>query len=152
MELVSVAPLLTSVTGNVRKVQSRQGTLRSSLEQATRFLTGSACGLLQDSLVFYGTLCLKMREPSLNETDAPPRRRSLTLATPQKSFLCISDFARAGFFLLKGKQNFFVVFCSERAGGGAFRTSLGRLGIPPPNPLLPSRPRTRGQVFCLRGG
>ena len=93
-----------------------------------------------------------MREPSLNETDAPPRRRSLTLATPQKSFLCISDFARAGFFLLKGKQIFFVVFCSERAGGGAFRTSLGRLGIPPPNPLLPSRPRTRGQVFCLRGG
>jgi len=29
---------------------------------------------------------LKMREPFLSETDAPPRRRSLTLATPQKIF------------------------------------------------------------------
>jgi hypothetical protein len=46
----------------------------------------------------------------------PARRRSLQLATQQKSFLCISDFARAGFFLLKGKENFFVGFCSERAG------------------------------------
>ena len=46
----------------------------------------------------------------------PPRRRSLALATQQKSFLCISDFARAGFFLLKGKENFFAGFCSQRAG------------------------------------
>ncbi|MBU4347431.1 hypothetical protein KKF23_02635, partial [Patescibacteria group bacterium] len=37
--------------------------------------------------VQFGALCLKMREPSLNETDAPPRRRSLSLATPHKSFL-----------------------------------------------------------------
>ncbi|MBF8280971.1 MAG: hypothetical protein HW383_744 [Candidatus Magasanikbacteria bacterium] len=37
----------------------------------------------------FSALCLKMREPSLSETDAPPRRRSLTLATPQKSFLHI---------------------------------------------------------------
>src|SRR3989344_8122741 len=50
----------------------------------------------QNHEVQFGALCLKMREPSLSETDAPPRRRSLTLATPQKSFLCISDFARAG--------------------------------------------------------
>jgi hypothetical protein len=28
----------------------------------------------------------------------PPRRRSLMLASQQKSFLCFSDFARAGFF------------------------------------------------------
>src|SRR3990170_6378160 len=37
--------------------------------------------------VQFGALCLKMREPFLSEIDAPPRRRSLTLATPQKSFL-----------------------------------------------------------------
>jgi len=36
-----------------------------------------------------------MREPFLNETDAPPRRRSLTLATQQKSFLYIFYFAPA---------------------------------------------------------
>jgi len=42
----------------------------------------------------------------------PPRRRSLTLASQQKSFLCFSDFARAGFFLLKGKENFFAGLCS----------------------------------------
>src|SRR3989344_1057996 len=49
----------------------------------------------------------------LNETRPrkPPRRRSLTLASQQKSFLCISDFARARFFLLKGKENFFAGFC-----------------------------------------
>jgi len=41
----------------------------------------------------------------------PPRRRLLTLASQQKSFLRISDFARAQFFLLKGKENFFAGFC-----------------------------------------
>jgi len=45
----------------------------------------------------------------------PPRRRSLPLAAQQKSFLCISDFVRAGFFLLKGKENFFAGLCSDRA-------------------------------------
>jgi len=39
-----------------------------------------------------------MREPSLNETDAPPRRRSLTLATPQKNFRYDFGFARATSF------------------------------------------------------
>jgi hypothetical protein len=39
---------------------------------------------------------------------------------------------RAGFFLLKGKENFFAGFCSEQAGGGA--QTLGRGGIPPPTP------------------
>jgi len=73
-----------------------------------------------------------MREPILSErTDAPPRRRSLTLASQQKSFVRISDFARARFFLprlrrpacalhagrgfggqVKGKENFFADFCS----------------------------------------
>jgi len=33
-----------------------------------------------------------------------------------KSFVRISDFVRGRFFLLKGKQNFSLVFCSERAG------------------------------------
>jgi hypothetical protein len=42
----------------------------------------------------------------------PPRRRAGNRHAPQKSFLCISDFARARFFLLKGKENFFAGFCS----------------------------------------
>jgi len=37
-----------------------------------------------------------LREPFLNKTEIDsPRRRSLTLASQQKSFLCFSDFARA---------------------------------------------------------
>jgi hypothetical protein len=53
-----------------------------------------------------------LREPFLNETATDsPRRRSLTLASQQKSFLCFS-FVRAGFVLLKGKENFFAGFCS----------------------------------------
>ena len=47
-----------------------------------------------------------------------PRRRSLTLASQQKSFLRIS-FARAGFFLLKGTENFLLASASSDAGGGA---------------------------------
>jgi len=58
------------------------------------------------AVIFY-----TLREPFLNETADSPRRRSLTLASQQKSFLCFS-FARAGFFLLKGKENFFAGFCS----------------------------------------
>jgi len=58
------------------------------------------------AVIFY-----TLREPFLNETADSPRRRSLTLASQQKSFLCLS-FARAGFFLLKGKENFFAGFCS----------------------------------------
>src|SRR3989338_7030631 len=80
-----------------------------------------------------GALCLKMREPSLNETDAPPRRRSLTLATPQKSFRYDFGFARARFFPRKGKEKFFAGLCSDRAGGGA-SLRLCRLGIPPLHP------------------
>jgi len=44
--------------------------------------------------VFIGALCLKMREPFLNETDAPPRR-SLPLATQQKSFLFLLEEKRS---------------------------------------------------------
>src|SRR3989344_1870172 len=66
----------------------------------------------------------------------PPRRRAGNRHAPQKSFLCISDFARADFFLLKGKENFVVLLCSDEQGGGLglFLISLGRGGIPPPNP------------------
>ena len=56
----------------------------------------------------------------LNETRPrkPPRRRSLTLASQQKRFLCISDFARARFFFLKGKENFFAGWRVVASGGG----------------------------------
>jgi hypothetical protein len=68
----------------------------------------------------------------LNETRPrkPARRRSLSLATQQKSFLRISDFARAGFFLLKGKENFFAGFCSQRAGGRGFAAGSGAAEFP----------------------
>jgi len=80
----------------------------------------------------------------LNETADSPRRRSLTLASQQKSFLCFS-FARAGFFLLKRKENFFAGFCSERAGGGA--GTLGRGGIPPTPPFRRAL-ASAGEIFC----
>ena len=74
----------------------------------------------------------------------PSHRRAGNRHAPQKSFLCFSRFARARFFLLKGKENFFVLLCSDEQGGGdGLCLSLGRGGIPPPNPLLPPRPRTR---------
>src|SRR3990167_7300767 len=92
-----------------------------------------------------GALCLKMREPSLNETDAPPRRRSLTLATQQKSFLRIFYFARARFFLLKGKENFFAGFCSERAGWRGFASARARRNSP--HTPLPPRPRLGWPFF-----
>jgi len=53
---------------------------------------------------------------------------------------------RPRFFLLKGKENFFAGFCSERAGGGA---SL-RLGIPPLNP--PAEPPSRESLICSADG
>jgi len=45
--------------------------------------------IFQLAVIFY-----TLREPFLNETADSPRRRSLTLASQQKSFLCFS-FARA---------------------------------------------------------
>ncbi len=104
-------------------------------------------------------LCLKMREPFLparqspkgdggNETDAPPRRRELTLATPQKSFLCISDFARDQFFLLKGKQNFSLSVCSLRAGRRGFASTRARRNSPLEPPFRVAL--AGGQVFRPR--
>jgi len=69
-------------------------------------------------------------EPTLSkipELRKLSRHRSLTLAPPQKSFVCDFDFVRAGFFLLKGKQNFSVAFCSKRAGGGAGKAIAERV-------------------------
>src|SRR3989344_1750500 len=73
-----------------------------------------------------------MREPFLSEIDAPPRRRSLTLATPQKRFLRIFCFARSRFFLIKEKEIFFAGLCSERAGrrGFAFRAGGQKFSSP----------------------
>ncbi|MDE2439281.1 MAG: hypothetical protein KGN01_07880 [Patescibacteria group bacterium] len=87
-----------------------------------------------------------MREPFLNETaNDSPRRRSLTLASQQKSFLCFS-FARAGFSLLKGKENFFAGFCSERAGRrGCPQFDFARARRNSPHTPLPPRPRFGGE-------
>jgi len=76
----------------------------------------------------------------------------------RKTFFTIFDFARAQhFFLLKGK-NFFVVFCSERAGGraGSFfllgRGIMGCRGKEGGKKIL-FRPACRRQAFCpIRAG
>ena len=86
--------------------------------------------------------------------DAPPSRRSLTLATPQKSFLYIFYFARPIFFL-KGKENFFAGLYSKRAGrrvrslSACWRTSA-RARRNSPHALLPPRPRLGWRNFWRR--
>jgi len=53
-----------------------------------------------------------------NSASPEPKRSPAALLVqsrvPQKSFLCFS-FARAGFFLLKGKENFFAEQRAKRA-------------------------------------
>jgi len=48
--------------------------------------------------VQFCALCLKMREPSLSETDAPPRRRSLRSLFRKKVFFTFFNLARDFFF------------------------------------------------------
>ena len=79
----------------------------------------------------------------------PPRRRSLTLASQQKSFLCFS-FARAGFFLLKGKENFFAGFCSQRAGRRDWPLFFEREWRNSPHTPLPPFPFGDGRNFWRR--
>ena len=64
----------------------------------------------------------------------PSRRRAGNRHAPQKSFLCISGFVRARFFLLKGKENFFVLLCSDEQGGGLGLSFLQEHGGIPPTP------------------
>ena len=79
----------------------------------------------------------------------PPRRRSLTLAAPQKNTPCSFHFARAGlvvslsnpFFLLKGKENFFAGFCSQRARRRGWPLFFARTRRNSPHTPLPPRPR-----------
>ena len=88
----------------------------------------------------------------LNETRPrkQARRRSLPLATQQKSFLCISDFARAGFFLLKGKENFFAGFCSQRAGRRDWPLFFARTRRNSPHTPLPPCSCGDGRKFWRR--
>src|SRR3989338_1079737 len=83
---------------------------------------------------------------SPNPPRKPPRRRAGTRHAPQKSFLCFSRFARDRFFLprlrrgfdgqVKGKENFFVLLCSDEQGGGdGLCLSLGRAEFLPPHPV-----------------
>ena len=82
---------------------------------------------------------------SLSETDAPPRRRSLFR---KKVFFAIFDFARARFFLLKGKENFFAGLCPERAGRRGFASARARRNSP--HTPLPLHPRLGWQNFLRR--
>ena len=95
--------------------------------------------------VQFCALCLKMREPSLSETDAPPRRRSLRSLFRKKVFFAIFYFARPRFFLLKGKENFFAELCSCRAGRRGFASARERRNSP--HTPLPPRPRFRRRFF-----
>src|SRR3989344_6664082 len=136
--MVGLYPLKVAI--NVRIVSPQPGNtnIRGCLAAPPR-------GTLSDS---YNVAIPPGQNPNFLSNESrrmkPPRRRSLTLAAPQKNTLCSFHFARAGFFLLKGKECF-AWLCSERAGGGAglFLYSLGRLGIPPPQPH-PAEPSSRG--------
>jgi len=90
----------------------------------------------------------------LNETrlrkPAPPLLDKL--ATPQKNTLCSFHFARAGFFLLKGKENFFAGFCSERAGRWGFASAGGQKFLPPdPLPFCPPAWRSLSRISRSAG-
>ena len=93
------------------------------------------------------TLCANFLWRELRK---PARRRSLPLATQQKSFLCISDFARTGFFLLKGKENFFAGFCSERAGRRDWPLFFARTRRNSPHTPLPPCSCGDGRDFWRR--
>ena len=77
--------------------------------------------------------------------DAPPRRRSLRSLFRKKVFFAIYYFARARFFLLKGKENFFAGLCSCRAGRRGFASARARRNSP--HTPLPPRPRFRRLFF-----
>ena len=107
-----------------------KGTATWEIPLLARPLRGLASGISQVAVIFY-----TLREPFLNETATDsPRRRSLTLAAPQKSFL----------FLLKEKigraqnrkceENFFAVFCSQRAGRRGFASGSDGSAFLPPTP------------------
>ncbi|PJB82249.1 MAG: hypothetical protein CO088_03790 [Candidatus Yonathbacteria bacterium CG_4_9_14_0_8_um_filter_46_47] len=70
-----------------------------------------------------------MRELFLSGKTDSPRRRSLRSRVPQENTLCSFHFARAGFLFLLMKRVFSCgsLPSTNRAGGGAVRTSLGRL-------------------------
>ncbi len=76
----------------------------------------------------------------------PPRRRSLTLASQQKSFLCISDFARARFFLLKGKGIFLLGSALTRGRRATIFARTARHSSPQPPPAEPSSPKNSGDL------
>jgi len=82
------------------------------------------------NFVQFSALCLKMREPFLSETDAPPRRRSLFR---KKVFFAIFYFARADFFSSKRKRKLFcgTLLLTSRAAGLRFGR---RAKIPSPRP------------------
>ena len=61
-------------------------------------------------------------------------RRKAAACLAEKIFFTFFDFARAVFFLLKGKENFSARLRAHRAGGGA-TLRLGRGGIPPTPPF-----------------
>jgi len=105
-----------------------------------------------------------LRELSLSETEASPRRRSPPVGgspPSKKVFFAFFYFARAGFFLprlrrpalrrrlrqgegfggqVKGKENFFAGFYSERAGplGLRFRSRREKIPSPKPPSFLPA--------------
>ena len=74
--------------------------------------------------------------------------RSLRSLFRKKVFFAIFYFARARFFLLKGKENFFAGLCSERAGRRGFASARARRNSP--HTPLPPRPRLGWRKFLRR--
>ena len=70
------------------------------------------------------------------------RRPRVSAEPSRKIAFTFSDFVRAGFFLLKWKENFFAGFCSERAGRRDWPLSVfartARHSSPQPPPAEPS--------------
>src|SRR3989344_5520300 len=92
----------------------------------------------------------------------PPRRRAGNRHAPQKSFLCISRFARARFFLPrlrrgfggqgKGRENFFARLCSERTGRRGFASARARRNSPPTPPLKKVRAELYNSIKIKKNG
>jgi hypothetical protein len=103
--------------------------------------------------VLGGVFTKKLELISERATTNPPRRPPpLTLRRqPRRNiFFTIFFFARAPeIFSIKEKKMFLLGSALQVFGRCGGASTLGRLGIPPPDPLLPSRPRFGAEIFLV---
>ena len=77
----------------------------------------------------------------------PAARRRSRRPASQKNFLYIFYFARADFFLLKGKENFSASASAPKTRGGGASLRLAGKNSFPPTPFLFAR---SPEKFCFR--